>query len=92
MAKVKVIHADGGFEYWMEDYWLGHCEGFRVEAGSRRLGFVEEVVGDEEEPESLLVRGGLFANRVYRIPVSAIDEIEPRAERILLRPARELAK
>jgi hypothetical protein len=71
------------------DYWLGHCEGFRVEDRSLRLGYVEEVVGAEDEPEELVVRGGLFAGRLYRSPVDAIQEIQPRAERILVRPDRE---
>jgi hypothetical protein len=71
------------------EYWLGHCEGFRVEDGALRLGYVEEVVGADDEPEELVVRGGLFAGRLYRIPVDAIQEIQPRAERILVRPDRE---
>jgi hypothetical protein len=25
------------------DYWLSHCEGYRVEASDGRLGFVEEI-------------------------------------------------
>ena len=28
------------------EYWLGHCEGFQVRSGRRRLGFVEQVLDD----------------------------------------------
>ena len=28
------------------DYWLGHCDGFRVDSGGGRAGFVEEVRGN----------------------------------------------
>jgi hypothetical protein len=45
--------------------------------------------GADAEPEELVVRGGLFASRLYRIPVDAIQEIQPRAERILVRPDRD---
>ena len=38
------------------------------------------------------MRGGLFANRVYSIRVEAIEEIEPRAERVLVRTDREPAR
>lgn len=44
---MTVIHADKDLEYWSRDYWLGHCEGFRVEDETRVLGVVEEVLGDE---------------------------------------------
>lgn len=43
----------------------------------------------EDEPEELAVRGGLFANRVYRIRVDAIRAIEPRTQRIVVRMDRE---
>lgn len=85
---MTVIHPDADLEYWSREYWLGHCEGFRVEDATRRLGFVEEVIGLEDEPERLVVRGGLFANRVYTVPVGDVLEIEPRAERIVLRTNR----
>ncbi len=35
------------------------------------------------------MRGGLFANRVYRIRVDAIRAIEPRTQRIVVRMDRE---
>ena len=85
---MTIVHADNGLTHWSRDYWLAHCEGFRVEDDARRLGIVEEVIGDEDEPAELVVRGGLFANRVYRIPAEAVVEVDPRAERILVRMYR----
>lgn len=81
---MTVIHADSDLGYWARDYWRGHCQGFRVEDETRGLGVVEAVVGDEDEPEQLVVRGGLFPNRVYRIPVDAIRQIDPRTKRIVV--------
>jgi hypothetical protein len=88
---MTVIHADNDLEYWARDYWLGHCEGFHVEDEMRELGVVEEVLGDEDEPDELVVRGGLFANRVYRIRVDAIRAVEPRTRRIVVHLERERA-
>ena len=89
---MTVIHTDTDREYWSRDYWLGHCEGFRMEDDTGSLGIVEEVLGDEDDPDELLVRGGLFANRLYRIRVEAIEEIEPRVQRIVVRMDREPAR
>jgi hypothetical protein len=88
---MTLAHADTNLEYWSPDYWLGHCEGFRVVDDNGRLGFVEEVHGDEDEPDELIVRGGLVGNRILRIPVEAIQEIQPRHECVLVRTDRELA-
>lgn len=89
---MTVAQADSELEFWSRDYWLGHCEGFRVEDGARRLGFVEEILGGEDDPVELVVRGGRLANRVYRIRVEEILRLEPRAERILVRADREPAR
>jgi hypothetical protein len=29
------------------DYWLTHCEGYRVDSSDGRIGFVEEVRGGD---------------------------------------------
>jgi hypothetical protein len=85
---MTVIHADSDLGYWARDYWRGHSQGLQVEDETRGLGIVEAVLGDEGEPEELVVRGGLFANRVYRTPVDAIREIDPRTKRIVVRMNR----
>ncbi len=57
---------------WDHDYWLGRCEGFRVDAPSGRLGLVEAVrFGARlDRPDELLVRGGVLRNRTLVVPVS----------------------
>lgn len=64
------------------EYWLTHCEGFRVEAAEGRLGFVE-LVEEADEPV-LVVRAGALGRRHLRIPASEVEFIVPRAERIWL--------
>ena len=88
---MTVIHADNDLECWARDYWLGHCEGFHVEDETRRLGVVERILDGRDEPMVLVVRGGLFANRVYRIRVDAISSIDPRGRRIHVDLQRERA-
>lgn len=79
------IHADTDTTYWTRDYWLGHCEGFRVDGPQGRVGFVETVLGPEGEPEALLVRGGILGGRVLVVPIEAVEDVRPRAERIVIR-------
>ena len=68
-------------------YWLSNCRGFRVDAPEGRLGFVERVgFGDDQErPEVLVVRAGLFGKRSLIVSVDAVQEVSPQGERILLR-------
>lgn len=76
---------------WSSDYWLRHCEGFRVVAPGGRLGFVEVVLhGEDGNPAELGVVGGLFGKRVAFIRVADIAAIDARAERITLRPAAHI--
>ena len=67
------------------DYWLSHCEGFRVDTAHGRLGFVEEVRGgDDRYGDVLAVRVGLLGRRIVLVPATEVDAIVPRAERIWL--------
>jgi len=78
-------HAETDLTYWSHDYWLGHCEGFRVDAPDGRVGIVEAVLSDDDdEPTTLVVREGLFALRTIHVPVTEVSEVRPRAERIIL--------
>jgi hypothetical protein len=71
------------------DYWLAHCDGFRVETADGGLGFVDHVEVDEEDGVVLAVRAGLLGRRVLLVAAGEIDFIVPRAEKIWLRsPAR----
>jgi hypothetical protein len=80
-----VTHPDSDLTYWAENYWLGHCEGYRVDGPEGRVGIVEAVLGEEEEPRTLAVREGLFALRTLYVPIEDVIEVHPRAERIVLR-------
>jgi hypothetical protein len=84
-------HADTDVTYWSHDYWLGHCEGFRVDSPEGRLGIVEAVLTDEDdEPTALVVREGLFALRTVYVPIADVAEVQPRGERVVLRVLPEL--
>jgi hypothetical protein len=87
-------HSGSDITYWSRDYWLGHCEGFRVDCPDGRVGIVETVLGDEDEPTALAVREGLFALETVIVPIEDVVEVHPRAERILLAaaPARETVR
>ena len=87
---MPVTHSDTDRRYWAEGYWLGHCEGFRVDCPEGRIGIVEAVLGEEDEPTGLAVREGLFALRTVYVPIDQVAEVQPRAERIVLRSRPEL--
>ena len=82
---MTVTHSDTDLRFWSHDYWLGHCEGFRVDGPEGRVGVVEAVLGHEDEPTTLAVREGLFALRTVYVPIEQVADIDPRAERIVLR-------
>jgi hypothetical protein len=68
------------------DYWLSHCEGFRVDTAAGRLGFVAGIrAGRGPDDGVLAVRAGLLGRRIVLVPVTGVDFIVPRAERIWLR-------
>ena len=73
-------------EPWSSDYWLRHCEGYRVESLDGHVGYVEEVLWapDETEPIALKVRVGSDHCSFFVLPIEEIREICPRAERIVL--------
>ena len=72
---------------WSTAYWLEHCEGFRVETEDGVHGFVEEVeLNSVGEARALLVRFGKRFAHVVRVPVGAIDELDPIGEAITLGP------
>jgi hypothetical protein len=76
------------------DYWLGHCEGYRVDASDGRLGFVEEIRrrGDLRGGVTLVVRSGRLGRRLLLVPADEVAFIIPRAERIWLHsPVRVIA-
>ena len=55
-------------------YWLAHCNGFRVDAAEGRLGFVEDV-GENV----LVVRAGRLGRRLLLVAPTEVAFIVPRA-------------
>jgi hypothetical protein len=67
------------------EYWLSHCEGFRVDAAEGRIGVVECV--QERGPDGvplLSVRGGRLGTRLLTVSTADVAFIVPRATRIWL--------
>jgi len=74
-----------GWESWMPEYWLCHCEGFKVETRSGdHLGFVEEVVwsSDYSFVDALVVRRGFDSDGKLTLPVENVVSIRPEASLI----------
>ena len=76
------------------DYWLGRCEGYRVESSRRRLGTIEALRFESraDRPDALVVRGGMFRRRTILVPVGDVLEILPREHRILVRDEGEVER
>jgi hypothetical protein len=72
------------------DYWLGHCEGFRVETPHGGLGIVESVVYASREPAYLAVTSGWLLLHTELVPCSDVVSIDARHTRLDVpaRPAR----
>lgn len=73
------------------DYWLRHCEGYRVDGAEGRLGFVESIRDGAGGEPILAVRAGRFGRRLLLIRAGAAAFIVPRAERIWLTAPTEIA-
>lgn len=65
------------------DYWIAHCDGYRVDAANRRIGFVERVRA-EHGRVVLTIRSGRLGRHVRTISADEVAFIVPRAERIWL--------
>ena len=69
-------------------YWVAHSQGYRVEQGRKRIGFVEETLIDERNAGMVLtVRGGVLGRRIGLVHSDEVVEVSPRDRRILLRGA-----
>jgi hypothetical protein len=70
---------------WTTQYWLRHCEGYRVLAGDEPIGYVEDVeLGADDEPEALLIRVGEVFTHLLTISVEAIESFDPAGERLFV--------
>lgn len=67
-------------------YWLGQCEGFRVDSPEGRFGLVEAVMfrTRPDDPDALIVRAGVLGRRLVIVPIEDVADIAPRRERVLL--------
>lgn len=73
------------------DYWLDHCEGYRVDGAHGRIGFVQEVRSSGDADRRLLaVRAGRLGRRLLLFRATDVDFLVPRAERIWLSSSAEL--
>ncbi len=65
------------------DYWLAHCQGYRVDGTEGRIGFVDGV-RVERRGTVLAVTAGRLGRRILLVPAENVAFIVPRAERIWL--------
>jgi hypothetical protein len=81
---LRLAPAPEGFD---RDYWIAHCEGYRVEGHTGRVGFVEEIRPNPANPSSplLVIRAGRLGRRIIVVPADEVHAIVPRSERIWLR-------
>jgi hypothetical protein len=76
---------------WRADYWLRHCEGYRVFAGEEPIGYVEEIAfGPDEEPAALVVRVGETFTHLLTVAVDAVEGFDPMGERVFIGPLEDL--
>lgn len=75
------------------DYWLGHCEGFKVHSPKGEVGVVESVVyaTDAARPAYLAVTGGRLLLHTALVPCAEVVSIDARQARldVQARPARK---
>src|SRR5580765_5476967 len=69
-------------------YWLANCVGFSIAGGGR--GTVERLLADDDPhfPAQLEIRQG---RKLRRLPVSAVVEVVPAEQVLVVRGAKEAA-
>jgi len=73
-----------------DEHRLWHCHGFRVRSPRGRRGIVENVLygAEHDHPSALVVRGGLFGQRLELIPIETVDSVEPSRKLLTLDDSR----
>ena len=66
------------------DYWLSHCEGYRVDGSEGRIGFVDSIRNDPDGDAVIVVRAGTLGRRLLLVRTRDVAFVVPRAERIWL--------
>ena len=70
---------------WTIDYWLRHCEGYRVWDATGVIGYVDAVlVAEDDEPHSLVVRVGSSFSVLVTLPAEAVESVDPATERVFV--------
>jgi hypothetical protein len=71
-----------------EEYWLSHCEGFRVDGPEGRLGVVDHLVyrSRADRPDIVAVTSGMWRARTAEVLVSDVVEVWPAQARLVVRP------
>ena len=73
------------------DYWLSHCDGFRVDGSEGQLGVVEDVRPAGDGEVTLAVRAGMLGRRLLLVPAGEVASIVPRDRHIWLRSPTTIA-
>jgi hypothetical protein len=70
---------------WDSQYWLRHCEGYRVFAGDEPIGYVEEVeLGPDDVPQALVIRVGEVFTHLLTVGVDTVESLDPAGERVTI--------
>jgi len=77
-----------------QEYWLAHCQGFRVDSDTGRIGLVEKVCTTPTgHPDLLVPRPGRLGRRRLLVAAEEVTAVAPREGRIVvLPPVRILAR
>jgi hypothetical protein len=69
------------------EYWLRHCDGFRVDGPDGRIGVVDRVEHtlEPEVPDVVAVASGLWRIHLTRIPLRDVVEVQPDRRRLIVR-------
>jgi uncharacterized protein CbrC (UPF0167 family) len=72
---------------WTDEYWLCHCEGFRVDTPDGHLGFVEEIVWSDDgaKPIALRVRSSFGRRGLVTVGIDDVVEVPQDGSSILVR-------
>lgn len=79
-ARQALPAPNGSFD---RDYWLSHCEGYRVDGVEGRIGFVD-AVRVQRGAMVLAVRAGRLGRRILLVPAEEVVFIVPRVGRLWL--------
>ena len=80
------------WSFWTIEYWLRHCEEYRVWDASGPIGYVEAVLTTEDdEPHSLVVRVGSVGGELVTWPVEAVESLDAATERVFVTSTAEVA-